>query len=178
MPLRDEACAEENPAQDLDAQAPAAALLRERDAWPVEAPLHEGCVVIPQVLAYALQLVHDRDTVLAQDVGIADAGELEELGVFAVPAQTITSCVARALCIVPSRRKRIPTHREPSRRSEVASAPVRIVRFGRFRAGRRYEVAVLSRSPRWAVSCAIATPCCGGQRHEGRHSLVAFEPRT
>ena len=51
-----------------------------RDAGSVDGPLHGGREVVAQVLADALQFVGHRDAVPAQDLRVADARQLQQLG--------------------------------------------------------------------------------------------------
>ena len=62
---------------------------------------------------------------------------ISSFGDWTAPALTITSRVALAVYSLPSRTYVTPVQRDPSRTSRVASAPVRIARFDRVRAGSR-----------------------------------------
>ena len=79
-PLRDEALAKEHIAQDFTRQPPAAALPGQRYPWPVEPPFEDGGEMVAHVLADTAQFMDSLDAVLGEDVGVADAGELKQLG--------------------------------------------------------------------------------------------------
>src|SRR4051812_35006080 len=68
-----------NVEKPLPQPAQAARAFVERDAMPPNAPLHARRPMIAQILPDAAQFVHHRDAELLQAIGLADAGQLEQL---------------------------------------------------------------------------------------------------